>query len=283
MSGQNAEPSGEFTSTDSQLDAILEQLNTLGGSPPSVDAPEMGLRSVPDLHAEPAAESVVDEGDPLEQQEPSEPGPSLGLVPPPFEPVVIEHAPIATPAEMTDQFDLGIEPSHHVDETQVEVFAAPAPNVEFETPAEDESLVGVSDWVDVEEDVVQEDSSDTSAHNGLIYESDEDLPLPDFTGVWADNDLAVVWDHESANEAARAIPEPIETGRTGSEISDSRNELESLRPAEGFDITKVPQKLGRQTQIAAVVLFALIALAVILLNEPAVVDELRETYDGFFG
>lgn len=428
MSGQNAERSGEFTSTDSRLDAILEQLNALGGSAPTPNTPPAALRSVPDLPSEPT-ESVLDGGEPAERPDPPESVSNLDLVPPPLEPppretppvekTVIDPVPLAAVADDSDQLDLVIEPpetvtiappaepapfetqtqdqheppqqysapeqveapqpveapqrpdlldedidttvftlppqlptvtpdtadhdtawvSHHEDkeqpdgdqgqsesveppvEAQVGVFDGRTPDVEIESLTEDESAFGAPDWADVQEDDPLEDIPDSlgvqdgptlggtdmfehidsaatpapefeleppieiadSSVHGPLYESDEDLPLPDFTGVWSEDGDETVWGQDAAQMSSQAIPEPVETGREGSGISVGRNELDSLRPTEEVAIVKEPQHLGRKLQLMGVVLFGLIALAVIFLDDPAVIDELRDLYDNFFG
>lgn len=114
------------------------------------------------------------------------------------------------------------------------------------------------------------------------YTTDEELPIPDFTGVWDDAGIPDVWDADTS--LAAAVPDPVEIPGRGSGISVGHNELDSLRPDEEEKAAKEPtQNLGRKMQLFAVILFGLIALAVVLLNDPAAVDELRRIYDGFFG
>ncbi len=115
----------------------------------------------------------------------------------------------------------------------------------------------------------------------LHYGADEELPIPDFTGVWADSEEPTVWDNDPSVDAM--VPGPVEDVRGGSGISVGRNELDSLRPAEEAAVAKPQQNLGRKLQLVGVVLFGLIALAVMFLDDPAVVEDLRELYDGFFG
>jgi len=116
-----------------------------------------------------------------------------------------------------------------------------------------------------------------------LFETDEELPLPDFTGVWADEDLPEsVWDQAQGFQSV-SVPDPVESGQHRWGIAVGRNELDSLRPVEDEVVTAEQAGVARKLQLVMVVLFGLIALAVILLEDPAVVDDLRELYDGFFG
>ncbi len=167
---------------------------------------------------------------------------------------------------------------------------------------EAEPTFGAPEWSDVVEEIVEPESE---LHAGLElepelemftleddivdtpavehhFDCDEDLPIPDFTGVWVDSEDPSVWDKDVSAE--RLLPGPVEGGRNrnGNGISVGRNELDNLRPVEEEVVVKEAPNLGRKLQLVGVVLFGLIALAVMFLNDPAVVDELRALYDGFF-
>jgi len=106
-----------------------------------------------------------------------------------------------------------------------------------------------------------------------LFETDEELPLPDFTGVWVEENGA----------QNVGLPEPVEKGGDSWGIAVGRNELDSLRPVDEEPDVADEALVARKLQLVMVVLFGLIALAVIFLNDPAAVDDLRELYDGFFG
>lgn len=166
---------------------------------------------------------------------------------------------------------------------------------------EPESSFGAPQWTDAVEDVIEAELDITPEPqyeartepltreepsvmaDGVEHHfgSDEDLPIPDFTGVWVDSDEPSVWDNDGSSE--RLLPGPVEGGRNKNGISVGRNELDSLRPVEEEVVSQPAPNLGRKLQLVGVVLFGLIALAVMFLDDPAVVEELRELYDGFFG
>lgn len=453
MSGQPAEQSEGFTSSDSRLDAILNQLNALGSAAPAPDKAEPALRSVPDLPSTVASEALVDDiahaspetVSPSETVSPPEvplPRPLLAAVPTappvvlpppvpemssvdiespvPQAPPLPEVEPIAEPTNFTFGLpDAGIPPETAPPEplepevlVPPEVLAQPdifdiAPVVEsqpavaeeapvvveyrsereelvFELdgpltaePLPEEAVAAVPDqsdvafsdvdpgtppplpsggdtgWISHHSESAESTPEQTSnefadapdvaelvddpmvalveAQSGVLevpdtldaregaggfespqwgeinenddvveeaafsafnphaatsspdeYATDEDLPLPDFTGVWDDSTVPSVWD-AAANERSQ-VPDPVEIPGKGSGISVGRTELDSLRPAEEEKAEREPaQNLGRKMQLFAVILFGLIALAVVLLNDPAAVEELREIYDGFFG
>lgn len=193
--------------------------------------------------------------------------------------------PAEAPLESTEAPDVANDAMSALVEAQASVLEVPM----AAEPSEGDTSFESPQWGEINEndDVVEE--APFSAFNPHAvtemadqYETDEDLPLPDFTGVWDDSTVPSVWDAE-ANERAH-VPDPVEIPGKGSGISVGRNELDSLRPVEEEKAEREPaQNLGRKMQLFAVILFGLIALAVVLLNDPAAVDELREIYDGFFG
>lgn len=115
----------------------------------------------------------------------------------------------------------------------------------------------------------------------VAVEPDEPLPELDFTGVWADTTEPTVWDNELSEIGD--LPDPIEGNRYAGGVSVGRNDLDSLRPADEQSAVSSERNLSRKLQFLAVMLFGLIALAVVLLNDPRAVEELREIYDGFVG
>jgi hypothetical protein len=129
---------------------------------------------------------------------------------------------------------------------------------------------------------VSTEDEDPTGYESL-FETDEELRLSDFTGVWADEDTpGSAWDQDQSAQNG-SVPDPVEQGGHPWGISVGQNELDSLRPVEE-EVVVVEQARGtRKLQLVMVVLFGLIALAVIFLQDPAVVDDLRELYDGFVG
>lgn len=190
------------------------------------------------------------------------------------EPQLLAESPLLEPAFETPDVEASMETSfleQDVDTPEVEpAFEPPQWGEVVEQPDEPEPIA-----IDVAVD------DETPAPPELHYGADEELPIPDFTGVWADSEEPTVWDNDPSIDAM--VPGPVEDVRSGNGISVGRNELDSLRPVEEAVAAKPEQNLGRKLQLVGVVLFGLIALAVMFLDDPAVVDELRELYDGFFG
>ncbi len=116
-----------------------------------------------------------------------------------------------------------------------------------------------------------------------LFETDEELPLPDFTGVWVDEAAPGSMRSEEDGAQKVGLPEPVEKGGDSRGIAVGRNELDSLRPVDEEPDVADEALVARKLQLVMVVLFGLIALAVIFLNDAAAVDDLREIYDGFFG
>lgn len=189
------------------------------------------------------------------------------------------HEPVDAPSEAADTTLAPVEPFESTDTPVSE--AAPEANT-FDAPQ----------WGEINEDPeVRGEQSNASPFSPLVgestsesFETDDELPLPDFTGVWEDTTEPTVWDADTDLDG-ESLPDPVEIASSGSGISVGRNELDSLRPVEEEPKAeaKTEQRLGRKLQLFAVILFGLIALAVVLLNDPAVVEDLREIYDGFFG
>jgi len=191
--------------------------------------------------------------------------------------------------------------SHHTDELTEAPLSHETPSAEFATfdtfvPVAEgtvnfdqvDVVSEVPQWGDFSEQIVETEfepvvldtAEESCASTELHFHTDEDLPLPDFTGVWADSQELEVCQDDAA--LAGVLPGPLE-GHSKSGISVGRNELDSLRPVDDVVVAKTSQPLGRKLQLVGVVLFGLIALAVMFLDDPAVIDELREIYDGFFG
>ncbi|MDW3177296.1 MAG: hypothetical protein R8J94_07930 [Acidimicrobiia bacterium] len=194
------------------------------------------------------------------------------------EPQMLAEMPLLEPELETLDVEASVETAMETSFLEQDV---DAPEVEpaFEPPQWGEVVEQPDEPEPIAMDVAVDE--DTPAPPELHYGADEELPIPDFTGVWADSEEPTVWDNDPSIDAM--VPGPVEDVRSGNGISVGRNELDSLRPAEEAVAAKPEQNLGRKLQLVGVVLFGLIALAVMFLDDPAVVDELRELYDGFFG
>ncbi len=109
-----------------------------------------------------------------------------------------------------------------------------------------------------------------------IYATDEDLPLPDFTGVY-DEDLDVV-------------PAAVES-KVSSAISVGRGELDSLRPTddepEESELAIAEEKKGANwspiLQLIFVVGFGVAVLVYIWLQDPTAVEDMRRELNNLLG
>ncbi len=109
------------------------------------------------------------------------------------------------------------------------------------------------------------------------YASDDDLPLPDFTGVYAEE-----------LEDPDGVPNPVEARSAG--VSARRAELDKLRPADeelsGEELAELEERkrsLSVTTQILLVAVFGLAVLVLVWLFEPDAVNAIRNGIQNLFG
>ena len=109
------------------------------------------------------------------------------------------------------------------------------------------------------------------------FASDDDLPIPDFTGVY--DETAVegrFWADSDDN-----VPKGVE-GSIG-QISARRDELDKLRPVEGEEpaaVEKEPVERSAMLQIVGVIFVGILAVLAVFLLDPAAVADMRESIEG---
>ena len=197
----------------------------------------------------------------------------------------VPHEPDGASTNRNDGGDGWI--SHHDDE--------PAP---VETPsvvdslwdvepelATDDSLQDLSSLADEINEPSTDEMFDTSIGFAPLdsdlseYESDDELPLPDFTGVYDQTSPGISYaDDES-------VPKSVE-GSIG-QVSARRAELDKLRPSEEEEETKAvakePAERTVMMQIVGVIFVGILAVLAVFLLDPAAVADLRQTLEGFLG
>ena len=107
------------------------------------------------------------------------------------------------------------------------------------------------------------------------YATDEDLPLPDFTGVYGDETESLL-DEDG-------MPVPVEKTKS-SKFAARREELDKLRPSDeeqGAEMAEAEKSrgLGFKKQIALVAIFAIAVLVFFWLQDPAAVEDIRSGVD----
>ena len=176
------------------------------------------------------------------------------------EPVIPEHV----SENVTEERSYDSYTIDSTEEAQVEALA-PQPDGAldaFAAMAQSDEPVTIAG---IDTPLVELDESD-------LYGADEDLPLPDFTGVYAEAaEGEGFW-----GDSESGVPEPMETGFS---VTVPRDELDRLRPLEEtIEEEKSSKSVTVKLQFLMVLLFGIIALAIVLLNDPQVIDDMRDSF-----
>lgn len=176
----------------------------------------------------------------------------------------------------------------------VDAIVGDEPHVAAETPALDgesfdalDNAPTVSESDDGHDFFAAMDDSQPVAIAGIehlmdtteLYETDEDLPLPDFTGVYTGAATQESTDDELV------LPEPIESSTSGTGSSTARDELDRLRPVEEEIVAeeKSSRNLSLRLQFFSVLAFGIMALVVVWLNDPSFVDDIQRSIENLIG
>ena len=112
------------------------------------------------------------------------------------------------------------------------------------------------------------------------FPTDEDLPLPDFTGV----NNGTVTEGGFWGDSDNDVPESVDAGL--GQISAQRDEFDKLRPTD----EEMPEALEKESvdlsiklQMIGVIIVGILALLAVWLKDPGVVADMRASVESLFG
>ena len=109
------------------------------------------------------------------------------------------------------------------------------------------------------------------------FTSDDDLPIPDFTGVYNESPT----DNGFWADSDESVPKSVDPSM--GQISARRDELDKLRPVEGEEsiaLEKEPVDRSVMLQIVGVIFVGILAVLAVFLLDPAAVADMRESLEG---
>jgi len=122
---------------------------------------------------------------------------------------------------------------------------------------------------------VDEFCSDSMANE--LFTSDDDLPIPDFTGVY--DESMIETGLETASDAF--VPQSVEVSK--GQVASRCDELDKLRPVEDEEPVALEKEATDRSvmlQIVGVIFVGILAVLAVLLLDPAAIADMRESLEG---
>ena len=183
------------------------------------------------------------------------------------------------PVEPTDLEDAPVG----VDEGPVDTAFFATSTVDAAMPVEDpvEDLFAALEELDEPVNIAGIDMApaveETPAVDGDGFTSDEDLPIPDFTGVYNESPTEGGFWADSEESVPKSVEPSI------GQLSARREELDKLRPVEGEEAVVLEKESGDRSvmlQIVGVIFVGILAVLAVFLLDPAAVADMRESLEG---
>ncbi len=206
--------------------------------------------------------SVDEDVDPMWAIDPIEP---TVIEPTVIEPTAIDENPFAVTEDTVDTafFETStVDVSEPVEAPVEDFFAA------LEESEEPVNIAGIDMAPAIEE---------TPAADVDAFTSDDELPIPDFTGVYNESPTeSGFW-----ADSEESVPKSVEPSM--GQISARREELDKLRPVEGEESVALEKESADRSvmmQIVGVIFVGILAVLAVFLLDPAAVADMRESLEG---